>query len=124
SFAAIYFWFPKMYGRTLDKRLGVPHFWISTLGVTSVFCLQLVAGFNGQQRRLFDPFAYEFLQHLADLNRYTSYCAFALGLGQLLFIVNIFNTLARGKKAEKNPWEVGTLEWTECDSPPVYHNFD
>jgi cytochrome c oxidase subunit 1 len=123
SFGALYFWFPKMYGRDTNETLGNIHFWFSVLGATAVFCGQLLAGYNGQQRRLFDPFQYTYLQHLRGLNQWTSYFAFALGLGQLAFIVNIFHSVFAGKKAEKNPWEVGTLEWTDCDSPPVYHNF-
>jgi len=124
SFGALYFWFPKMYGRMTNETLGKVHFWFSVIGVTAVFCGQLLAGYNGQQRRLFDPFQYTYIQHLRDLNRYTSYFAFAMGLGQLSFVVNIFYGIFAGKKAPQNPWEVGTLEWTNCASPPVYHNFD
>jgi cytochrome c oxidase subunit 1 len=124
SFGAIYFWFPKMYGRELNQTAGKIHFWFSVIGVTAVFCGQLLAGYAGQQRRLFDPFQYTYLQHLRDLNTYTSWFAFLLGAGQLFFIVNVFYGIFAGKKAAKNPWDVGTLEWTECDSPPVYHNFD
>jgi cytochrome c oxidase subunit 1 len=124
SFGAIYFWFPKMYGRKMNDLLGHIHFWFSCLGVTGVFCGQLLAGYAGQQRRLYDPFQYTFLEHLQGLNKGTSHIAFLLGIGQLAFILNIFYSVFKGAKAEKNPWEVGTLEWTECDSPPVYHNFD
>lgn len=124
SFAALYFWFPKMFGRRLNATLGKLHFWCSVTGVTLVFSMQCIAGFHGQQRRLYDPFVYTFLQHLQDLNRYTSYVAFILGAAQLFFVINFFWALRAGRKAEKNPWEVGTLEWTECDSPPVVHNFD
>jgi cytochrome c oxidase subunit I len=124
SFGALYFWFPKMYGREMNETLAKIHFWFSTVGVTCVFCGQLLAGFAGQQRRLYDPFQYAYIQNLAGLNRGTSYFAFALGIGQLAFIINIFYSMVAGKKAAKNPWDVGTLEWTECDSPPVYHNFD
>jgi cytochrome c oxidase subunit I len=123
SFGALYFWFPKMYGKQMNETLGKIHFWFSCAGVTAVFCGQLLAGYNGQQRRLFDPYQYTYLTHVHDLNKWTSYFAFALALGQVSFIVNIFYSIFAGKQAEKNPWEVGTLEWTECDSPPVYHNF-
>ncbi len=123
SFGALYFWFPKMYGRMMNRTLSVVHFWFTTVGLTVVFCGQLLAGYSGQQRRLYDPFQYAYIQNLAELNKFTSYAAFVLGIGQLAFVVNIFYSLFAGKKAEKNPWEVGTLEWTECDSPPVHHNF-
>jgi cytochrome c oxidase subunit 1 len=125
SFAAIYFWFPKMFGRKLDERLGQIHFWFSVVFITLVFAGQLVAGYSGQQRRLYDPYQYTFLEHLQGLNRWTSWFAFALFIGQLFFIVNFFRTLfGGGPKAEDNPWQVGTLEWTHAATPPAHHNYD
>ncbi len=124
SFAGIYFWFPKMFGRMLDERLGKVHFWGSVVFICCVFCLQLLVGYSGQQRRLYDPYQYTYIQHLKDLNMWTSYFAFALGAIQAVFVINFFWSLFAGKKAEKNPWEVGTLEWTDCESPPVYYNFE
>jgi len=125
SFAAIYFWFPKMFGKQLDQRLGKAHFWISVVGITLVFGGQLVAGYAGQQRRLYDPFQYQFLAHLRGLNRWTSYFAFTLAAGQLLFVWNWFATLfGKGRPAGENPWQVGTLEWTNAATPPAHHNYD
>jgi len=123
SFAAIYFWFPKMFGRNMNQTLGKWHFWFSAVFITLVFCGQLAAGYAGHQRRLFDPYQYTFLQHLHPLNRWTSYFAFLLGIGQLPFVYNFFRSVFMGTKAEMNPWEIGTLEWT-LPSPPVHHNFD
>jgi cytochrome c oxidase subunit I len=123
SFAAIYYWFPKLYGRMMDERLGKWHFWFSVIGITLVFGGQMIAGYAGQQRRLYDPFQYTFLEHLRTLNKVTSHAAFALGLSQLLFVVNFFRSMFAGKKAPANPWQVGTLEW-EIPSPPPHHNFD
>lgn len=122
SFAAIYFWFPKMFGKPMDARLGKIHFWMSAVFITLVFCGQLVAGYAGQQRRLYDPFQYTFLAHLRDLNRWTSFAAFALGAGQLVFVVNWFRSVFGAKRAEANPWQVGTLEWS-LPSPPPHYNF-
>jgi cytochrome c oxidase subunit 1 len=123
SFAAIYFWFPKMFGRSMSEPLGKAHFWITVVGLTLVFGGQLLAGYSGQHRRLYDPFVYQYLQPLRALNRYTSYAAFALFAGQLLFIWNFFRSMFRGAQAEANPWKVGTLEWS-IPSPPPMHNFD
>jgi cytochrome c oxidase subunit 1 len=123
SFAAIYFWFPKMFGRNMSQALGKWHFWFSVVTITLVFCGQLVAGYGGHQRRLYDPYQYTFLQHLQPLNRWTSYFGFILAASQVTFVVNFFKSVFAGTKAEKNPWEVGTLEWT-LPSPPVHHNFD
>jgi cytochrome c oxidase subunit I len=123
SFAAIYFWFPKMFGRNMNQTLGKWHFWFSVIFITLVFCGQLVAGYGGHQRRLFDPYQYTFLQHLQPLNRWTSYFGFILAASQVTFVVNFFQSVFAGSKAEQNPWEVGTLEWT-LPSPPLHHNFD
>jgi cytochrome c oxidase subunit 1 len=125
-FAALYFWFPKMFGRRLGERLGKVHFWFSIIGLTLVFCGQLVSGYAGQPRRLWDPHQYDFLKHLAPLSRWTSYFAFALAAGQLAFVYNFFaNVFRRAEPAADtlNPWQVGTLEWT-LPSPPPHHNFD
>ena len=124
SFAALYFWFPKMFGRMMDERLGKIHFWGSVVFITLVFSGQLIAGYSGQHRRLFDPFQYGYISHLRMLNRYTSWFAFMLGLTQVAFVINFFASMFAGKKASQNPWEVTTLDWTHTTSPPVYHNFD
>src|SRR5207253_274903 len=114
---------PKIFGKKLDERLGKAHFWFTFLGITLVFAGQLLAGYAGQQRRLFDPFQYTFIQGLRGLNRWTSYFAFALFAGQFIFVWNFFKTLF-GKTApvSENPWGVTTLEWTATTSPPPFHN--
>ncbi len=123
SFAALYFWFPKMFGTMMDETLGKIHFWASITGITLVFGGQMVAGYSGQQRRLYDPYQYTYLTHLHGLNKATSIAAFALGIAQLVFVVNFFRAVFAGKKAEQNPWQIGTLEW-DIPSPPPHHNFD
>jgi cytochrome c oxidase subunit 1 len=124
SLAGIYYWFPKMFGRALSERLGKIHFWCSFVLLPVVFGGQLWVGYAGQQRRLWDAGrGYAFLAHLAGANRHISYVAFLLGASQLLFVVNVVVSLLRGQRAERNPWQVGTLEWTTA-SPPPEQNFD
>jgi cytochrome c oxidase subunit 1 len=122
-YAGIYFWFPKMFGRMMDEKLGKTHFWLTAIFITLTFGGQMVVGYAGQQRRLWNPFEYAFLEHLHDLNMWTSWASFILGASQLLFVVNFVRSLLRGEKAADNPWKVGTLEWTVSSPPPV-HNFD
>jgi cytochrome c oxidase subunit 1 len=123
AFAAIYFWYPKMFGRMLDERVGKLHFWLTAVPMVLVFAGQLLVGYAGQPRRLYDPFQYQYVEHLRPLNRATSYAAFVLFFGQALFIFNFFYSLFRGKRADPNPWQVGTLEWS-VPSPPPMHNYD
>jgi cytochrome c oxidase subunit 1 len=122
-FAATYFWFPKMFGRMMSEGLGKLHFWLTFVPLNVVFIGQLVIGYQGMQRRLYDPSVYDFLKPLLPLNQAISHAAYLLGAAQLVFVANFFWSLARGVRAEANPWEVGTLEWTVA-SPPPHHNFE
>jgi len=123
ALAALHYWFPKMFGRELSPTLGKIHFWGTVVTMTATFGLMHLAGYAGQHRRLFDPFEYQFLAGLADLNRLTSYFAFALGAFQLVFVVDVFRGVFAGRVAADNPWGAATLEWTVA-SPPPHHNFD
>ncbi len=123
TFAGIYFWYPKMFGRMMNATAGKVHFWGSLVFITLLFGGQMVVGYAGQQRRLWDPFQYTFLEHLADMNAWTSYAGFILGIFQFIFAVNFIGSMIKGPKAEANPWKVGTLDWMVSSPPPVY-NFD
>ncbi|HVR62264.1 MAG TPA: cbb3-type cytochrome c oxidase subunit I [Polyangia bacterium] len=123
AFAAIYFWFPKMFGRMMNEPLGKLHFWLTIVPLNLVFGGQLLIGYAGMQRRLYDPSVYEFLRPLLKLNKGITHAAFLLGTAQLIFVFNFFWSLFRGRRAGDNPWQVGTLEWT-TPSPPPHHNFD
>ena len=124
SFAGIYFWFPKMYGRTMSHRLGQLHFWLTFVPLVLIFGGMLVIGNAGMQRRLYDPSVYETFRPLKPWNVGITHIAFMLLFGQLFFIWNFFSSLWRGAPAAANPWQVGTLEWTHAASPPAPHNFD
>jgi cytochrome c oxidase subunit 1 len=123
SFASVYFWFPKMFGRMMNETLGKLHFWLTIVPLNVVFCGMLAIGYAGMQRRLYDPSVYELFRPLFPLNRLISQAAFLLGAAQLLFVWNFFWSLRRGPRAHANPWEVGTLEWT-VPSPPPHDNFE
>ena len=122
-FAGIHFWFPKMFGRKLDEPLARAHFGFTVVLLILVFGGQILAGYSGQPRRLFDPYQYEFLQRLLPLNRWTSYFAFALLFAQLIFVWNLVKTLLGPANAEANPWNVGTLEWAAAATPVPAGNF-
>jgi cytochrome c oxidase subunit 1 len=124
TFAGLSFWFPKMFGRKMSDGLGKTHFWITVIMLTTVFVGQIISGYAGHQRRLFNPYQYTFLEHLKPLNQFVSYAAFVLGASQVLFVINFFKSMFAGEKAEQNPWGIGTLEWTDAPSPPPHHNFD
>jgi cytochrome c oxidase subunit I len=123
AFAAIYFWFPKMFGKMMNETLAKWHFWLTIVPIVVVFCGMLIVGYGGMQRRLYNTDSYEYLRHLHGVNVWVTRAALLLGASQFLFVMNFLSSLVAGKKASENPWEVGTLEWT-VPSPPPHHNFD
>jgi cytochrome c oxidase subunit 1 len=110
-FAGVYFWFPRLFGRTMNERLGKIHFWFSIAGAYTVFLTMHVLGVGGMIRHTYDPTQYEVFQSLQPLNRFVSYAAFILASSQLIFLFNFAWSLFKGPKAAANPWRANTLEW-------------
>ena len=121
-FAGIYFWFPKMFGRHMNYFWGKVHFWFSLLFINGVFFPMFIMGVAGVQRRLFDPTQYAHAQAVQPLNVFMSVSAWCLAVVQVVFILNFFISIFKGRKAEENPWEATTLEWA-TPSPPPHGNF-
>ena len=121
-FAGISYWFPKMFGRTMNDALGRWHFFLTLLFYNMTFFPMHLLGLGGHMRRLYDPTQYPFLAPLQPINRFVSVSAFLLLAAQLPFVVNFFWSLFRGPKAEINPWRDNSLEWTVA-SPPPHGNF-
>lgn len=123
AYAGVYFWFPKMFGRMMNERLGTWHFWLTFTPVVFIFMAMMVLGYAGMHRRIYNPYEYNYLRHLIGLNQAVSIAAAITGFSQLIFVWNIFHSMFKGAIAPANPWGVGTLEWT-ISSPPPFHNFD
>jgi cytochrome c oxidase subunit 1 len=122
-FAAIYYWFPKMFGRMMNEKLGKIHFWLTFIAFNLTFFPMHILGVGGHMRRIYNPLQYEFLQQFEGINIFITMSAFTLGTVQLLFLFNVFYSIFRGKKAEDNPWRANTLEWT-APTPPPHGNFE
>jgi cytochrome c oxidase subunit 1 len=121
-FAGVYHWFPKMYGRMLNTRLGYAHFWVTLVGAYGVFFPMHFVGLAGAPRRYYDYSVYnEFDSNtydmMLDLNVIITVFAIIAAFGQLIFLFNFFYSIYRGPKAVQNPWKSNTLEWTT----PVEH---
>jgi cytochrome c oxidase subunit 1 len=117
-FAGVYYWFPKMFGRMMNERLGRVHFALTFLGIYATFFPMHFLGLMGNSRRLYETGFYPFLSRTQPLEVFISLSAFGLGAAQLLFIGNVFWSLVRGPRAEQNPWHANTLEWTTASPPP------
>jgi len=122
-FAGIYYWFPKMFGKMMNETLGKIHFAITFIAFNCTFFPMHILGVGGHMRRIANPTYYEFLQPLQHWNVFITVSAFALGLGQIPFIINFFWSLAAGRKAAQNPWHANTLEWTAAPTPGIHGNF-
>ncbi len=121
-FAGTYHWFPKMFGRMMNERLGKIHFWLTFIGIYATFFPMHFAGTSGMMRRIFSTGQYEFLGNLSGLNTFISVAAFGLGVAQLIFAFNFIYSWIRGPKAERNPWRSNTLEW-QAETPPPHGNW-
>ncbi|MDI1324815.1 MAG: cbb3-type cytochrome c oxidase subunit I [Algoriphagus sp.] len=110
--AGIYHWFPKMFGRMMDVRLGYIHFWLTFTGVYLVFFPMHYIGIAGFPRRYYSWTNFEFANMYTDLNMFVSVAAIITFAAQFIFMFNFFYSMFRGRKATLNPWRSNTLEWT------------
>ncbi|MBI4231147.1 MAG: cbb3-type cytochrome c oxidase subunit I, partial [Planctomycetes bacterium] len=123
AFAAVYFWFPKMFGRHMDETWGKIHFVLSFLAFNMTFFLMHIVGIGGMPRRYMSFEIHEYLGPFHGLNKVMTMSAWALGLSQIPFLVNFAVSLFAGRRATQNPWDANTLEWAAAPSPPPHGNF-
>jgi len=116
-FAGIYHWFPKMYGRMLNKNMGYIHFWVTAVCAYGVFFPMHFIGLAGLPRRYYTNTNFPLFDDLQNVNVLITTFALVGGAFQLVFLYNFFSSIFYGKKAVQNPWRSTTLEWTT----PVEH---
>jgi len=124
TFAGLSFWFPKMFGRMMNDTLGKIHFWGTILPFNCIFIPLFVLGAAGEHRRIFDYSLFPELARpeLRHLDQFATVALLIMLSFQLVFFYNLVTSLLWGPKAEKNPWQSNTLEWT-ADSPPPHGNW-
>jgi len=120
---SIYYWYPKMFGRMMNDKLGIIHFILTFTLMNLVFFPMHMIGMNGMPRRVHDYTLYDIYAKFLPLNRFMTYCALTLGASQVLIIVNFIGSLFWGKKAPQNPWHANSLEWVAASTPPPHGNF-
>ncbi|TDE47042.1 cytochrome c oxidase subunit I [Flavobacterium rhamnosiphilum] len=116
-FAGIYHWFPRMFGRMLNKNLGYVHFWVTAICAYGVFFPMHFIGLAGLPRRYYTNTNFPLFDDLQNVNVLITTFALIGGAFQLVFLYNFFSSIFYGKKAVQNPWKSNTLEWTA----PVEH---
>ena len=116
-FAGVYHWFPKMFGRMMNKNLGYVHFWVTAVASYGVFFPMHFVGMAGVPRRYYENTAFPMFDELTNLQVLITVFAIIAALVQLVFVYNFISSIYFGKKATQNPWSSNTLEWTT----PVEH---
>jgi cytochrome c oxidase subunit 1 len=110
--AGVYHWFPKMFGRMMDEKLGYIHFWLTFVGVYLVFFPLHYIGIAGFPRRYYSFTNFDAFSSFVDLNSFVTVAAIITFGAQFIFLFNFFYNIFKGKKAPLNPWNSNTLEWT------------
>jgi cytochrome c oxidase subunit I len=121
-FGGTYYWFPKMFGRMLNEAWGKIHFFITFIGVYAIFLPMHIMGIMGHPRRYAEANQFEYLSGTLPYHKFITIAAILTASAQVIFLVNFFWSLFKGRKAPDNPWEATTLEWT-IPSPPPHDNF-
>lgn len=122
--AGVYHWFPKMFGRMMDDRLGKIHFWLTFVGVYLVFIPLHFIGVAGYPRRYYSFTNFDAFGDFTDLNTMISIAAAITFFAQFIFLFNFFYSMGKGKKAPANPWRSNTLEWTTTQIVPGHGNWE
>jgi cytochrome c oxidase subunit I len=122
-FAGFYYWWPKIYGRMLNEKLGKWNFWLMFVGMNLTFGPMHINGLQGQPRRMYRYSEYmvgDGFTNLSFWNLIATIGSFTIAVGVLIFIINAFISK---EPAPLDPWDARSLEWMTA-SPPKAHNFD
>jgi cytochrome c oxidase subunit 1 len=121
GFAALYFWFPKMTGRTMGENLARISFWTMAVGILVAFVPLFLAG--GEKGEVIDAYKFFGGTGVSAYNLIASIGALVLAAGIVMTIVNAILSRVHGPEAGHDPWGGESLEWFAL-SPPDPHNFD
>lgn len=110
--SGVYHWYPKMFGRMMDEKLGYLHFWLTFIGAYLVFFPMHFMGIDGVPRRYYTFTEFPFMEKWLSVNIFVTWAAIIAALGQVAFLWNFFGSIRFGKRATQNPWGSNTLEWT------------
>nr|WP_320134148.1 cbb3-type cytochrome c oxidase subunit I [uncultured Holophaga sp.] len=117
-FAALLYWFPKMFGRMYSKRAVIAAWFPLFVGFNLLYFSMLVLGMQGMPRRY-----YEHLPMYHSLHEVATFGALLLALGILLLFIALLWGVFHGERTTANPWGGVTLEWS-LPSPPEVENFE
>jgi cytochrome c oxidase subunit 1 len=117
---ALFFWFPKLFGRRLNEPLGKVHFWLTFAGVYSVFMPMHWLGLIAHSRISSANGLVSVAAAGSSIRNFITFAILLTVFAQGLFLINFLWCLFRGEKAtENNPWRSTTLEWSVSSPPPA-----
>ncbi|HEY7477064.1 MAG TPA: cytochrome c oxidase subunit I [Actinomycetota bacterium] len=120
-FSGLFYWWPKVFARMLNERLGIIQFWVMAIGFNITFGPMHILGLQGMIRR---EYTYPEGLGLTFWNQIATLGSLLIALSVLIFIVNVIWTRRTPKGLEnEDPWDARTLEWTTSCPPPAY-NFE
>ena len=105
----------------MNEKLGKLHFWLTFIGVYSIFMPMHYLGLAGAVRR-YQAFVVDYMQPLVGVQRFITVAALFTGVVQFIFLYNFIYSRFRGQPAPPNPWQATSLEWS-IPSPPPFDNF-
>ncbi len=117
-FSGFYFWWPKVFARQLNEKLGKWHFWLMFIGFNLTFQPMMILGLNGQPRRTFtypEGMGWDIWNMVATIG------AFTIAVSILVFIWNVIVTSRSDEVAPADPWDGRTLEWSLPSPVPAYN---
>ena len=117
-FAAIHYWFPKMYGRMYNRKQAIISALVLVVGLNALYFPMYLLGLAGMPRRYYD-----YLPQYTQLHQFSTYGSWITLIGLVLMFYNLIRSRYKGEPVGRNPWHAATLEWT-LPSPPPTHNFD
>ncbi len=115
--AGVYHWFPKMFRRMMDEKLGYLHFWLTFIGAYLVFFPMHFMGLDGVPRRYYAFTEFASMQRWLSVNMFITWAAIMSACAQVAFLYNFIHSIFWGKPTVQNPWGANTLEWTA----PIEH---
>jgi cytochrome c oxidase subunit I len=116
-FAALLYWFPKMFGRTYSRAWACASWLPLFIGFNLLYGGMLWLGMVGMPRRYYAHLPQYHTGHVV-----VTVGSWLLVLGLLMLFGGLAHALVRGRRAGANPWHGVTLEW-QVPSPPPVENF-
>ena len=117
-FAALFYWFPKIFGKTYNIKLANISAALYFIGFNTLYFPKFILGYQGMPRRYYD-----YLPQFTDLQVLSTVGSWIVLVTIILVFGNLIYSLFKGKKASRNPWGGVTLEW-RVSSPPPLENFE